>query len=165
MHLVLVNLIVHTTTSTLSIFSSIHSTSVLRTTLQSSSLPVKSSPGSFRHAIVFQKGLRPGNFSFTHRVLSRCGLSRSFSSCQIRAARRIRTEEELALMLSYTRWYYRQMDDPVLRRKLPDGRLRNIKRFHAALRQKGGYEGYLEKKRAIEEVYRVDLQFRFARHM
>ncbi|KAI4853562.1 hypothetical protein E4T44_00759 [Aureobasidium sp. EXF-8845] len=63
------------------------------------------------------------------------------------------------------RWYYRQMDDPVLRRKLSDSQMRNSKRYYAALKQKGEYERLTEKKKAIEEVYRVDPQFQFARHM
>jgi hypothetical protein len=57
------------------------------------------------------------------------------------------------------------MDDPVLRRQLSDGRMRNTARYYAALMQKGGHEAYIEKKRDIREVYRVDPNVQFARNM
>jgi hypothetical protein len=114
---------------------------------------------------IIQKGLRSGNFDLIHQNWSTCVLSRSFSFCQIRAARRIPTEEELATMSTGKRWYYKQMADPVLRRKLSDRSLPNHYRYFAALKRKGAHEGLLERKKANEKAQRADPKIQFARHM
>jgi hypothetical protein len=114
---------------------------------------------------IIQKGLRSGNFNLIHQIWSTCGLSRSFSFCQIRAARRIPTEEELATMSPSLQWYYRQMADPVLRRKLSDRCLPNHYKYYAKIKQTGEYERHLERKRTKDKVRYADLGYRFAHHM
>jgi hypothetical protein len=75
------------------------------------------------------------------------------------------TEEELATMSTGKRWYYKQMADPVLRRKLSDRSLPNHYRYFAALKRKGAHEGLLERKKANEKAQRADPKIQFARHM
>ena len=97
-----------------------------------------------------RKGLLSGTFNSTHRFFpeSGHGLSRSFSSCQIRAARRTPTEEELLTMSPSLRWYYRKMEDPVFRRQSSDRTTPRTNDRFSQMKRQGTYELYRKSRQA-----------------
>lgn len=115
---------------------------------------------------ISQKGLLPGILSSAHHFWSGCGLSRAFSSCQTRAARRIPTEEELSTMSARLRWYYRKIEDPVYRRQSWDAKAAHHARYLAEAKLTGEYarmrEMEDERKRAR---YQQEPEHRFAKIM
>lgn len=113
-----------------------------------------------------QKSLLPGMLSSAHPFWSGSGLLRAFSSCRIRAARRIPTEEELSTMNPFRRWYYRKMDDPVYRRQRWDENvLRNAKNL-ANLKLTGGLAQHRERQSALEKArYQQNPDYKFTKLM
>jgi hypothetical protein len=115
---------------------------------------------------ISQKGLFSGTFKLVHQFWSGCGSSRPFSSCQIRAARRVPTEEELSTMSPKSRQYYKQMEDPLFRRQRSDKRMSRSLEYFDNLRQKGEYASYLEKRNAsLKARYHNQPGFKFSNCM
>lgn len=113
-----------------------------------------------------QKGLLPGIFNSAHHLWSGCGLSRAFSSCQIRAARRIPTEEELSTMSPSLKWYYKKMADPVWRRNRTDDYRPRREAYFDRIRRTGRYEHHRVKQSVRERArYHQQPIHRFAKNM
>jgi len=114
----------------------------------------------------FQKGLLQGIFNSAHHLWSGHGLPRAFSSCEIRAARRTPTEEELSTMSAFQQYYYKNVVDPVWRRKLLDNNIPRNEKYIDKMRRTGRYAQILENQAAYRKVrYRQQFGFKLARNM